>query len=470
MSNLKQKGGKKIAFVHPDLGIGGAERLVVDAAVGLQELGNEVRVYTSHCDKTHCFEEVSSGILQVTVYGDFFPTQFLKKFHIFFAILRQFYLTLKLIFTGEINQYDYFIVDQLSFAVPLLSLFSNENCKILFYCHFPDQLLARKGGLIKSLYRVPFDLIEEWTTGVSDKIVVNSNFTKGIFHKTFGRLNDIEPGVIYPCVDVGAASTLTETDHSSEVELKEFLKGSKFFLSINRFERTKNIALALKAFAKFKSQLPANEKPKLIIAGGFDSRVIENVEHLKELEDLANTLNLKHFTIRGKLIVMPPSTEVLFLPSIRTSIKNSLIRNAELLLYTPGFEHFGIVPVESMLYETPVLAVNHGGPLESVVNFDGTNIEDATGYNKTPKEELWAETMFEFYTRLNDATKAKLGSNGLERVKKIFLREQMSEAFYNNLIDGNINENKGFIYKVLQFWKFHLIIVFIAVILIHSKR
>lgn len=32
----------KVAFVHPDLGIGGAERLVVDAALELSALGHEV--------------------------------------------------------------------------------------------------------------------------------------------------------------------------------------------------------------------------------------------------------------------------------------------------------------------------------------------------------------------------------------------------------------------------------------------
>jgi len=47
----------KIAFVHPDLGIGGAERLVVDAAMALKNSGHEVTMYTSHHDKTHCFKE-----------------------------------------------------------------------------------------------------------------------------------------------------------------------------------------------------------------------------------------------------------------------------------------------------------------------------------------------------------------------------------------------------------------------------
>lgn len=52
---------KTIVFFHPDLGIGGAERLVVDAAVGLQNRGHKVVIFTSHCDPKHCFDEARDG-------------------------------------------------------------------------------------------------------------------------------------------------------------------------------------------------------------------------------------------------------------------------------------------------------------------------------------------------------------------------------------------------------------------------
>lgn len=48
---------QNIVFFHPDLGIGGAERLVIDAAVGLQTLGHKVTIFTSYCDPRHCFDE-----------------------------------------------------------------------------------------------------------------------------------------------------------------------------------------------------------------------------------------------------------------------------------------------------------------------------------------------------------------------------------------------------------------------------
>jgi alpha-1,3/alpha-1,6-mannosyltransferase len=50
-----------VVFFHPDLGIGGAERLVIDAAVGLQNRGHRVTIFTSHCDPQHCFDEARDG-------------------------------------------------------------------------------------------------------------------------------------------------------------------------------------------------------------------------------------------------------------------------------------------------------------------------------------------------------------------------------------------------------------------------
>merc|ERR1711971_1360561 len=54
-------------------------------------------------------------------------------------------------------------------------------------------------------------------------------------------------------------------------------EGDQLLISINRFERKKNIGLALEAFA----ELPKNvrDQTKLILAGGYDKHLPENVEH-----------------------------------------------------------------------------------------------------------------------------------------------------------------------------------------------
>lgn len=93
------------------------------------------------------------------------------------------------------GSFDIFIVDQLSVCVPILRWFGQT--RVVFYCHFPDKLLAggrevevdtvgrsdmnpreakdkveKKGqGLLKRLYRLPFDRLEEATTGKKDLLV-----------------------------------------------------------------------------------------------------------------------------------------------------------------------------------------------------------------------------------------------------------------------------------------------------------
>jgi len=66
-SQLKQKNKKK------QIQKGGAERLVVDAGVGLQQNGHSVIMYTSHHDKSHCFKETIDGkIIVLPFYFQFF--------------------------------------------------------------------------------------------------------------------------------------------------------------------------------------------------------------------------------------------------------------------------------------------------------------------------------------------------------------------------------------------------------------
>ena len=112
--------------------------------------------------------------------------------------------------------------------------------------------------------------------------------------------------------------------------------GRAFFLSINRYERKKNHALAIEAFASLETRLPRQrfESLQLVIAGGYDERVVENVEHAAELEALAKSHGVQD--------------RVTFLRSVNEMQKLSLLANCIGVIYTPANEHFGIVPVEAM--------------------------------------------------------------------------------------------------------------------------
>ncbi|USP75917.1 glycosyltransferase family 4 protein [Curvularia clavata] len=406
-----------VVFFHPDLGIGGAERLVIDAAVGLQNRGHKVTIFTSYCDPQHCFDEARDGTLDVRVRGNtIVPSTILGRFAILCAILRQVHLILQIaLLSKELQQLNpsAFFVDQLSAGIPLLRLLQPRP-RILFYCHFPDKLLVKKGGILKKLYRGPFDWLESWSTGCSDTIVVNSNFTKSIFSEAFPSLRTREPGVVYPCVDIHAGEP---TSHAAPL-----WKGKKVLLSINRFEKKKDVALAIRAFAGLSST--EREQARLVIAGGYDPRVAENVSTYTELCQLADSLKLKHATAKTVITAqsIPDDIAVLFLHSVPNTFKATLLETARLLVYTPLHEHFGIVPLEAMLVGTPVLAANEGGPTETVV--DGQ-----TGWLRDVKKvQDWTEVM---RVALEDGPGEQrlkeMGTRGRDRVIAEFSKEKLAE-------------------------------------------
>ncbi|CAJ0844628.1 8838_t:CDS:2 [Entrophospora sp. SA101] len=365
----------KVAFIHPDLGIGGAERLVVDAAVGLQSKGHDIVIYTSHHDRSHCFQETKDGTLDVRVRGNtIIPSTFFGYFYIVSAILRQLHLSLSLIFTDK-DQYDVIFVDQLSACIPLLKL---TGAKVLFYCHFPDKLLSIRESLLKSIYRYPIDKLEELTTGMADSIVVNSRFTSLVFQESFPTIKNI-PQILYPGIHFDS--------YDKEINLQDknikILETSKeLILSINRFERKKNISLAINAFANLKDSLPSKNlflNLQLVIAGGYDLRVKENVEYHLELNEVANQLDLETFTIMpGSTSHPPDNAQIIFLCSFNEAQRTYLLSKALCLLYTPSNEHFGIVPIEAMYSCLPVIAVNNGGPKETIRNQETGFLCEAT--------------------------------------------------------------------------------------------
>ncbi|XP_075498128.1 uncharacterized protein LOC142536724 [Primulina tabacum] len=391
-----------IAIVHPDLGIGGAERLVVDAAVELTSYGHNVHIFTSHHDKNRCFEETVSGIFPVTVYGAFLPRHIFYRLHAVCAYLRCIFVALCVFFMYP--TFDIILVDQVSVVVPLMKL--KKESKVVFYCHFPDLLLAQHTSILRRIYRKPIDYLEEITTGMADLILVNSKFTASTFAKTFKTLNasGIKPAVLYPAVNVDQFDEVNATKLS--------------FLSINRFERKKNIDLAISAFARLCNnesdvlQGGNNEGFTLTIAGGFDKRLRENVEYLEDLKNLAES--------KGVL------DRVHFITSCPTSERNTLLSQCLCVLYTPKDEHFGIVPLEAMAAHKPVIACNSGGPVETIKN-------GVTGFLCDPTPQEFSLAMANFIQ--NPQLSETMGKEARKHVVQSFSTKIFGQHLNAYLVD-----------------------------------
>ncbi|KAJ9599659.1 hypothetical protein L9F63_026494 [Diploptera punctata] len=296
---------------------------------------------------------------------------------------------------------DIVFCDLVSVCIPFLRI---GDFKILFYCHFPDQLLSKPGGTLKSIYRAPLNWLEEITTGQAHKILVNSKFTSGVFASTFKRIV-VVPDILHPSMNTRPFDD-TKPLPIDEIIIKDLPDNSFIFLSINRYERKKNLKLAIDAMNELKKCVPAAEWSRvyLVMAGGYDTRVIENVEHYEELVVHAEKLEL--------------TDKITFMKSPSDIIKLSLLKHCHCLIYTPPNEHFGIVPIEAMYTAKPVIAANSGGPTETVV--DGT-----TGFLCNITAEDFGKAMAKFIQ--NEDMRKQFGDAGHLRMKKLFSFEAFTE-------------------------------------------
>ena len=100
--------------------------------------------------------------------------------------------------------------------------------------------------------------------GYADRLVGNSDFTRGVFRRAFPGLRRKDLGVVYPCVH-------TEEDGKMVVDRnrrkEQLWKGKKVVLSINRFERKKGIEVAIRAYAGLRTEARAGTR--LVVAGGL---------------------------------------------------------------------------------------------------------------------------------------------------------------------------------------------------------
>lgn len=406
MTNPGTNNQLNIIFLHPNLGIGGAERLIIDSALALQSYRHNVEIYTSYHNTNHAFSEtIGNGPLapHIHVHGSYLPNSIYNKFYIVFAIMKSLYCALVILLT--VNKVDVIIVDQLSVSIPLLRLI--HNCRVMFYCHYPDLLLnTNRQSLWVQLYRLPADYIEYITTSMSDIICVNSQYTLNTLLDTFHNIKDKHPHipVLYPATDTNKYDTLelqykqltTDNNNNQQPYKYDALHADTatvqpllqlpddiiLFTSINRYERKKNIQLSIQSFSELKLKLPGDifARCKLVIAGGYDDTNRENIDYYPELRQYTLQCDLTRCTY--------PATDanVIYMKNITDLQKYILLYKSTAVLYTPTNEHFGIVPIESMYCYCPVIACNTGGPLESIQN-------NVTGYLCNSNADEWSNCM-----------------------------------------------------------------------------
>jgi alpha-1,3/alpha-1,6-mannosyltransferase len=214
-------------------------------------------------------------------------------------------------------------------------------------------------------------------------IAVNSAYTEQRFGEAFPRLLQSRKLVIlHPGIQAQPAqSTLDDPSFSKLFSTKRLR-----ILSINRFESSKCVDLALYSLQYLQTSLNARDfgALQLIIAGGYRADYDENATTYQHLTSVCATLGFSHETIWPNRprsnVTCARSATVLFLPSFSDQQRSFLLSPdiVRCVIYTPNNEHFGIVPLEAMHARIPVVAVNSGGPTETIIHGKTGLLCDAT--------------------------------------------------------------------------------------------
>ena len=88
--------------------------------------------------------------------------------------------------------------------------------------------------------------------------------------------------MLYPAIN---SKNFEKSPNFDKLTLKGLLQRQPkkhLLVSLNRYERKKDIGLAIRAYAKFYKATKRGDC-MLVVAGGYDKRLSENVEYHKEL-------------------------------------------------------------------------------------------------------------------------------------------------------------------------------------------
>lgn len=304
---------KKVAIFHDYIGtIGGGEKLALSLARGLK-----ADVITTDLDM-NSIRKMEFEDINIISLGD----------TIKLPPLKQISASYKFALCDFSDKYDFFI-----FSGNWAPFAAKRHKPNLLYCHTPvrafydlyDSFLQRQSLVTKPFFMawvaVHKPLCEYYIKDV-EKIVVNSKNTLSRVKRYMHR--DAE--IIYPPIDTSKY---------------RFESNGNFWLSVNRLYPEKRVELQIDAF-----KLMTEER--LIIVGGY-----------------AEGDHATKYT--GKFIdKLPKNVEII--SDISEEELINLYANCRGLITTAIDEDFGMTPVEAMASGKPVVAVEEGGYLESIID------------------------------------------------------------------------------------------------------
>jgi len=241
--------------------------------------------------------------------------------------------------------------------------FRNTVTPVFCFCHTPvrpvyDPVYRRVwlqrhpgGRLPLALFSLLYRAVTRWAWRHYQRVFVNSEEVRGRVLSgglcAPDRIEVLHPGVDLPPTDAPEAH-------------------EPYFLYAGRIKWTKNVELAVRAFVEFRRRVDAARGWRLVVAGGVDAGSRDYLAQLRNISDGDSAVSYHPDPSDDELAGLYARCYAVVFPSLN--------------------EDWGIVPLEAMAHGKPVLAVNRGGPTESIVHGE-------TGFLLEPTPEAFARQM-----------------------------------------------------------------------------
>lgn len=394
----------RIAFLRPRLGIGSAERLTLDAAHELIGKGHDVAFHVPAFADGEAFPDIPAA-MPFHRDGAWLPEDIGGRLRLPCAIARTLAAARRL--ASVRPAYDVIVCGVVPHVLPWLK--RHTRARVLYVGPVPGMRVtraSRHGWFAR--YRRPLDRWESRGLAAADAVVVNSRFTAKVFRDAFPELGAVPIEVMHPGVSLAPVNAIGATGATAPTGALPAPVGDQaiVLLSIGGFDPRKNLPLALQALAALRMRTAPDvfSRVRLVFAGRLDDRWPEARDVRAALEQRARAWNLEG--------------QVTFIESPTAAERAAWLERALVVVHTPEAEHLGIAPLQAMAAGCPVIAVNRGSPLETVV-------VGRTGLLSEPTPDGFAAAIARFIGEPDLAR--RMGDAGRIHVQERFSRERFGD-------------------------------------------
>ncbi|MCM8792015.1 MAG: glycosyltransferase family 4 protein [Candidatus Omnitrophica bacterium] len=339
----------RIALYYPWIYLkSGIERTILEIK---KRSRHQWTIFTSHFDIDSTYPEFKD--IEVIE---------LKRISVRRSYLRVLEAAIKIIFQRiELKDFDCLWVH--SEGLGDLITFRNHKKPVICFCHTPLKIIhdpfIRQVYLKNNPFKKPLFVISSFIFKIIDKLAWRNY--RGVFavskevKERILKAKLISPEkveVIYRGIDLE--------------KIKPTWVYESYLFHPTRIKWWKNIELGIEAFKLFQKINPKFNNFKLIIAGQIDK---ESINYYRKL------LNLSKENPHIEIIADPTEEKM-----------STLYSNCYAVLSTTLNEDWGITILEAMAYGKPVIAINQGGPKESIIDME-------TGFLVEPSVEDYSQAI-----------------------------------------------------------------------------